>query len=890
MELTLQDALQKGMTAHKAGRLEEAKTLYRAILNSQPKHPDANHNLGVIIATEGNPEQALDLFKQSIDANPRLEQFWVSYTRTLLHLNRIDSAKKAIKKAIKNGISSGVFNQFEKIIQTQNSKKTMVENQEPPPVQLQLIMQCYERGEFQQTIFQVDQLLKTFPTSSILLNIQGESYAQLGQFDLAIEIYNKLVSANPSDADRLFNLGLAFQKKGDITQAIENYAEAIKNRPNHAQAYCNMSAAQKTKGNVNDAINSIKRALQIDPALAKAHNNLGNLQRTKNDFDGAIASYKKAVAIQPNYVEAYFNLGNAQKDSGYSDDAIINFKHAIRLKPNFEEAHFNAGYVFQSQGNLVKALIHYRQAIKIRTDYDAAYNNMGIVHHEIGDIKAALKCGSSAIELNPNNRQAWYNYFYSLRTVQPPNAPFIKALPTSLQRSELQSSKIELSLLEYKLNLGKSAAEASMNKAMTLLGLAKNTRINNPKAPIEVSLIERKLPEKVVALLHFGRSGTGLLHSLIDGHSKISTLPSIYFSEFFDVATWKKLIMNGWEGIPDQFIAMYPVLFDARASDPIHSIGHKTIANIGRKEGMANVGVNRDEALSIDEVMFKQELWRLMCHYNELDAAIFFQLAHGAYEKAIGNTDDKDILFYHIHNPDTYAKLNFMHLAPNASWVMMVREPIQSLESWIRKPFFENDYKRIVMQIITILLQVDDPIFRCRNAIGVRLEDLKKSPKKTLRALCHWLGVKEEESLYKMTAQGKMWWGDPSSPDYGKEAMTPFGVNSIERKVGSIFSDNDQFVLRTLFYPFNVKFGYVDENSEQFKSDIREIRPMLDQIFDFEKVIIAETGVDEKQFTRSGSYRYLRSCMLERWDTLNELDTYPHLLQPLLIDKFMHCR
>ena len=129
-----------------------------------------------------------------------------------------------------------------------------------------------------------------------------------------------------------------------------------------------------------------------------------------------------------------------------------------------------------------------------------------------------------------------------------------------------------------------------------------------------------------------------------------------------------------------------------------------------------------------------------------------------------------------------------------------------------------------------------------------------------------------------MTAQGKMWWGDPSSPDYGKEGWRPFGVNSIERKVGSIFSDNDQFVLRTLFYPFSVKFGYVDENSEQFKSDIREIRPMLDQVFDFEKVIIEETGVNETQFTESGSYRYLRSTMLDRWNMLNEFNSYPNIL------------
>ena len=48
MELTTEQALQKGVAAHREGKLQDAERLYRAILQSQPAHPDANHNLGVI--------------------------------------------------------------------------------------------------------------------------------------------------------------------------------------------------------------------------------------------------------------------------------------------------------------------------------------------------------------------------------------------------------------------------------------------------------------------------------------------------------------------------------------------------------------------------------------------------------------------------------------------------------------------------------------------------------------------------------------------------------------------------------------------------------------------------------------------------------------------------
>ena len=47
-ELTIDQALQTGIEAQKAGQVQEAHRLYTAILKAQPKQPDANHNMGVL--------------------------------------------------------------------------------------------------------------------------------------------------------------------------------------------------------------------------------------------------------------------------------------------------------------------------------------------------------------------------------------------------------------------------------------------------------------------------------------------------------------------------------------------------------------------------------------------------------------------------------------------------------------------------------------------------------------------------------------------------------------------------------------------------------------------------------------------------------------------------
>ena len=59
MVLTLGQALQKGVEAHKAGKVQEADRYYTAILQAQPNHPDANHNMGVLAVGLGKIVEAL---------------------------------------------------------------------------------------------------------------------------------------------------------------------------------------------------------------------------------------------------------------------------------------------------------------------------------------------------------------------------------------------------------------------------------------------------------------------------------------------------------------------------------------------------------------------------------------------------------------------------------------------------------------------------------------------------------------------------------------------------------------------------------------------------------------------------------------------------------------
>ena len=113
MELTLDQALKKGIEAHKAGKAQEADRYYTAILKADPKHSDANHNMGVLAVGVGKVQEALPFFKAALEANPSVAQYWLSYIDALIKLDRIADAKAVFDQAKSNGAKGNVFDQIE---------------------------------------------------------------------------------------------------------------------------------------------------------------------------------------------------------------------------------------------------------------------------------------------------------------------------------------------------------------------------------------------------------------------------------------------------------------------------------------------------------------------------------------------------------------------------------------------------------------------------------------------------------------------------------------------------------------------------------------------------------------------------------------------------------
>ena len=403
MKTTLDDTQQMSIEIQSGYDVEEARVQYTAILNTDPNHPEANHNMGVLAFREGNKEVALEFFETALAADSTVGQIWLSYIDVLIDLNRTADAQSAFDLAKSKGIEDEDVSHLEKKLF--NASKSI----DPPAEQLQVIINIYSQGQFQKALLESSQTLQSFPKSAVLYNILGASNSGLMQFDAAIENFEQALKINPGYDEAYNNIGIALSQKGDFEQSIESFVKAIKINPAYAEAYNNMGNAQSNQGDYVSASRSFREALEIKPDYAEAFNNIGNCLQLMGHFDEALESFNEALNTNPLYYQAYYNKAVTLTKKGDLEAAINSYNQAIKIKPDHAWAHYNLGITYSDWGDLVAAISSFNAALNIEPNFVEAYNNMGIALNDNGDPSAALEFYKRALELKPDYAQVYNN-------------------------------------------------------------------------------------------------------------------------------------------------------------------------------------------------------------------------------------------------------------------------------------------------------------------------------------------------------------------------------------------------------------------------------------------------------------------------------------------------
>jgi len=331
------DVMLKHAIVHEqAGRLLEAEQAYRSILDMQPNHADANHNLGVLTMKRGDAELGLLHFKIALKANPNRNEYWLSYASALLTAGQVQGAAVILEQGKRRGLIGPAYHE--------------------------LVSQVQERLE-----------AGISPSDSLALYAAALEHHRTGHLPEAVDLYGKVIALKPDFAEAHVNLGNALFSQGELDKSITSLARAMAIQPDSAKVHYHMGQVLEHQSKVGAAISSYSRALEVNPDYVDAHFSLGNLFMRQRELERAIASYNNALNIKSDFAEAHYCLGSTLCEYNRVADGFASFTRYAELV---------YGTVGSNAPNSELSLPHKRQHDQEQRDYLALSKACGS-HPEI---------------------------------------------------------------------------------------------------------------------------------------------------------------------------------------------------------------------------------------------------------------------------------------------------------------------------------------------------------------------------------------------------------------------------------------------------------------------------------------------------------------------------
>ena len=233
--------LEEAIRLHQQGKIHQAESIYRQLLEKNPKNSDALHLLGLIAYQTGNHQGAVDMIDGAIEINPNVASYYSNLAIALIGLNQLNAAILNCQKAIELNID---------------------------------FAEAYTN--------------------------LGLALRELKKFEEAVESYEKAITLSPNLAEAYSNLAIVLLELKQFEAALANCNRAIELKSDFAHAYSNRGIALQALKQLDAAASSYDKAISLKPDYAEAYNNKGSVLEELKLFEAALFNYQTAINLKSN--------------------------------------------------------------------------------------------------------------------------------------------------------------------------------------------------------------------------------------------------------------------------------------------------------------------------------------------------------------------------------------------------------------------------------------------------------------------------------------------------------------------------------------------------------------------------------------------------------------
>jgi tetratricopeptide (TPR) repeat protein len=205
-----------------------------------------------------------------LEANPQIEQFWLSFIDVLITLERFDEAKRVLVEGrevwcflqtslmlsssdyrgnVPNDTNKTAKGQTlsekrKKLADKKKGKKRKAQGSSssaaPSQDQLNHLLEHYQAGRLEEAEALAASLTQLFPKHPFGWKVLGVVFMQTDRLGESLAPMQSAVELSPQDAEAHNNLGLTLQGLGRLDEAKASYRQAITLKPDFAEAHSNL--------------------------------------------------------------------------------------------------------------------------------------------------------------------------------------------------------------------------------------------------------------------------------------------------------------------------------------------------------------------------------------------------------------------------------------------------------------------------------------------------------------------------------------------------------------------------------------------------------------------------------------------------------------------------
>ncbi|CAK0756881.1 putative Tetratricopeptide (TPR) repeat protein [Gammaproteobacteria bacterium] len=551
---THEQVLQQAIGHHQAGHLPEAEHLYRAILQIQPYHPDANHNLGVLAVQVGQPAAALPFLKTALEVNPVKEQYWLSYVETLLKAGQIEAARSVLAQGQARGLRGPSVDDLARRLMTAVTSPFDTALLLPLSEQ-QALIALLELGCFAEVEASARHLVQRYPQDVFGWKILGTALAKSKQSEAALQVLQKALGMNPHDPDIHNSIGIVFVNLLQLERAMSCYRQALALNPDYTEAHNNLASMFINFGQLDEARLHIDHALRVSPGHIEAQCLLTDLQKADRD-DPAFVLLAQALSPEIGLGSmrrqiVNFALGKMYADIGEYDKAFEYYAIGNGLRTANQSKPYDHEVV-RSRLAFVRGMFT-REYFAERTDWGTT-SNLPIF------IIGMPRSGTSLVE----QILASHTQVHGAGELQDLSQLLTRVLAN---KTHLESDN---NLNEFNKNDAITLAEAYLQRLRTLA----------PGAHYVTDKLPHNFERLWLIALIFPRAT--VLHSV---RNPVDTCLSCYFQDFIQGHAWKndlrtlaqhynfyQELMAHWQAVLP--ITIHSIVYEDLVSDPDTQIPH----------------------------------------------------------------------------------------------------------------------------------------------------------------------------------------------------------------------------------------------------------------------------------------------------------------------------